>query len=176
MSKIYLDYNAASPLRDVVKKAYIHALDIYGNPSSVYQIGRDARKACEDVRGKIAFYCGVASRNIIFTSGATESNHLAIRGNHCDAILVPYDEHDCVLSACKMSGKPVFYLKLTADGYIDDASLHAAITSCKDKNLRPLLTMMKVNNETGRIKDLSTYSQTIRQMNGLVHSDAVQGS
>lgn len=174
MNKIYLDYNAASPLRDTVKQAYIHALDTYGNPSSIYQIGRDARKACEDVREKIASYCGVAARNIIFTSGATESNHLAIRGNNCDAILVPYDEHDCVLSACKMSGKSVFYLKLTADGYIDDASFHAAITSCKDNNLRPLLTMMKVNNETGRIKDLSTYSQIIRQMNGIVHSDAVQ--
>jgi cysteine desulfurase len=73
-----------------------------------------------------------------------------------------------------MSGKPVFYLKLTADGYIDDASFYAAIATCKDKNLRPFLSVMKVNNETGRIKDLSTYSQIIRQMNGLVHSDAVQ--
>ena len=174
MNKIYLDYNATSPLRPAVKQAYIEALDIFGNPSSVHSLGREARKMMEDMRQKLAFYCGVAPRNIIFTASATEANHLILRGTQCDALIIPADEHDSVLNAAVLSGKIVYSLKLTEDGEIDKNHLEAICQECQEKSLRPLISVMKVNNETGRIKDLRDIAIEIRSIGGIIHSDAVQ--
>ncbi|MEM6602979.1 MAG: cysteine desulfurase family protein [Pseudomonadota bacterium] len=171
---VYFDYNATSPLHPYVKDAYISALDIYGNPSSVHKSGREARRHIETARGKIASYCGVSERHVIFTSSATEANHLILRGNDCDALLVPNDEHDCVLAAAKASGKAIYPIALTEKGLLDEGSFDEALRNCLSKGQKPFMTAMKVNNETGIIKDLAPYAQKIRENGGVFHSDAVQ--
>lgn len=174
MQKIYLDYNATSPLHDNVRTNYIEALDNFGNPSSVHFAGREAQKILEETREKIADYCGVASRNVIFTGSATEANHLILRGTHYDALIIPEDEHDSILKASKQSNKKIFPLRLTDDGDIDAQSFELVFSECEVLGLKPLLSIMKVNNETGRIKDFSYYASRVRSLGGIVHSDCVQ--
>ena len=173
---IYLDYNATSPLRPEIKQALYDACDIVGNPSSVHYFGRDARKALEAAREKIANYCGVAARNIIFTGSATEANHMMIRGVKADVLLIPEDEHDCVLSAAQLSGKKVIPLKLLPNGDIDHQYFDHVIREVSEAGQSIFASVMKVNNETGRIKDLSYISQKVRELSGIgiFHSDAVQ--
>lgn len=171
---IYLDYNATSPMRSGIKKIFYDAFDIVGNPSSVHFFGRQARKEIENAREKIASYCGVAPRNIIFTGSATEANHLILRGSKADILLIPEDEHDCILSAAKLSGKQVIPLKLLPCGEIDISYFDKVFVDVKASGKSVLASIMKVNNETGRIKDLSYISSKIREIGGIFHSDAVQ--
>jgi len=171
---IYLDYNATSPMRPEIKKAFYDACDIMGNPSSVHFFGRQARKEVENAREKIASYCGVAARNVIFTGSATEANHLVLRGTKADILLIPEDEHDCILEAAKLSGKQVIPLKLLPCGEIDIAYFDKIFYDLQTSGKSVLASIMKVNNETGRIKDLSYISGKIREIGGILHSDAVQ--
>lgn len=174
----YLDYNATSPIRDTIKQAVCDVLDTYGNPSSVHFYGRKARSIIEDSRDKIAHYLGVLSQNIIFTANATEANHLLIRGLGCDAIITSSAEHDSVLSALThtraFKNNAVYYIKHLENGALCKESFDNIITTLQEKNQKPLLTLMKINNETGVITDLSYFSEKIRMLGGYVHSDCVQ--
>ncbi len=99
-SKItYLDYNATAPVRPQVARAVFEALQMCGNPSSIHSAGRAARKAVQTAREEIAALVGADTARVIFTSGGTEANHLAIRGARVERILVSAIEHDSVLEA-----------------------------------------------------------------------------
>jgi cysteine desulfurase len=174
----YLDYNATSPLRDNVKQAIYDILDIYGNPSSVHFYGRKARSIIENVRDKTADYLGILPQNIIFTGSATEANHLLLRGLSCDAIITSAAEHDSVLSAIThtqaFKNQAVYYIDHLPDGRLSRESFDTILQTVTQKHQKPLLSLMKVNNETGVITDLEYFSAKIRAVNGYVHSDCVQ--
>jgi cysteine desulfurase len=174
----YFDYNATSPLRDSVKSALINAIDLYGNPSSVHTQGRQARRIIEDSRDTIAYYLGVLPQNIIFTSSATEANHLALKGLAYDAIITSEAEHDSILAPVKLLhkqyNKPVYYIKHLSDGLLCYDSFNEIIQIMKQKRYKPLLSLMKVNNETGIIQELNYFSEQVHACGGYVHSDCVQ--
>lgn len=175
---VYLDYNATSPVRDTVKKAVFDIIDDYGNASSVHSVGRKARSVIENSRDIIADYLGILPQNIIFTSTATEANHLFIRGIECDAVITSCAEHDSVLRAIEKTkafdSKGIFYIEHHKDGTLSQESFDNIVLEVQKKYKKPLLTLMKVNNETGVIQDLSYFSQKMREIGGYIHSDCVQ--
>lgn len=170
----YLDYNATSPLHPNIKQSMIDAMDIFGNPSSVHSYGRKAKSILENAREKAAQYLGVLPHNIIFTGSATEANHLLFRGLECDAIITSRAEHDAVLSAIDKTNADIYYIAHKSDGALCQDSFDKIKKIVQEKHQAPLLSLMKVNNETGTIQDLSYFAEKIREIGGLVHSDAVQ--
>jgi len=177
---IYLDYQATTPTDERVVAAMLPYFNQkFGNPhSSGHAYGWEAEDAVEAARAKIANLIGAEPREIVFTSGATESNNLAIkgaahfenhRGRHIIASLV---EHKCVLETCKRledEGFDVTYLDVDENGLIDLADLEAAI---RDETL--MVSIMGVNNETGVIQPLAAIGAICREKGIYFHSDCAQ--
>jgi cysteine desulfurase len=171
----YLDHNASSPLRPEARAAMERAYGA-GNPSSVHGAGRAARKFVEDAREQLAAFMGVAPRNVIFTSGGTEANSLALRGaiegaqetgERFTRLFVSAIEHDSVLKTAAMLAERIPGLRLeiipaTADGVIDLAK-----TTLNEGRGRALVAVQAANNETGAI-------QPVEGLDGLLFVDAVQ--
>ncbi|MEX2272734.1 MAG: cysteine desulfurase family protein [Vicinamibacterales bacterium] len=177
---IYLDYHATTPVdRRVLDLMLPYFQDCFGNPaSSTHQWGWKAQEAVEEARRKIAGLIGAGTREIIFTSGATESNNLAIRG--CaeikdagrNEIVTSAIEHKSVLESCKRLetlGWKVTYLPIRSDGIVDLDAARAAIT---DRTL--LVTVMFANNEIGTVQPLPALATIAHARGAIVHSDAAQ--
>jgi cysteine desulfurase len=177
---IYLDNHATTPLDPRVLEAMLPYLtEKFGNATSKnHQFGWEAEAAVESARGQVAGAIGADVKEIIFTSGATESNNLAIKGvaeayrdkgNH---MITAITEHKAVLDSCKRLekyGYKVTYLPVKPDGLIDLDQLQKAFT---DKTI--LVTIMAANNETGVLQPLEEISKLCRERGVLFHSDAVQ--
>lgn len=179
---IYLDYHATTPVdRRVLDVMLPFFLDCFGNPaSSTHEWGWKAQEAVEESRRKIAGLVGATAREIVFTSGATESNNLAIRGctDIKDAgrneIVTSAIEHKSVLESCKRLetlGWKVTYLPIHSSGIVDLAQARAAIT---DRTL--LVSVMFANNEIGTLQPLYELAQLAHARGALVHSDAAQAA
>jgi len=177
---IYLDYNATTPLCEEARAAMLPYLERhFGNPSSVHAAGREARAAIDDARDKLAALLQAKPHELIFTSGGTESNNLAVlglarcpssRGGH---VISNKAEHHAVLNAVehleKHEGFEVTWLNVSRDGMVDLDQLASAI--------RPetrLVSIMAANNETGVIQPLAEISKICRAKGVLLHSDMVQ--
>jgi cysteine desulfurase len=177
---IYLDYNATTPLCEEARAAMLPYLERdFGNPSSVHAAGREARAAIDDARDKLAALLQAKPHELIFTSGGTESNNLAVlglarcrssRGGH---VISNKAEHHAVLNAIehleKHEGFEVTWLNVSRDGMVDLDQLASAI--------RPetrLVSIMAANNETGVIQPLAEISRICRAKGVLLHSDMVQ--
>ena len=177
---IYLDYNATTPLCDEARGAMLPYLERhFGNPSSVHAAGREARAAIDDARDKLAALLQAKPHELIFTSGGTESNNLAVlglarcrssRGGH---VISNRAEHHAVLNAVehleKHEGFEVTWLNVSQNGMVDLDQLASAI--------RPetrLVSIMAANNETGVIQPLTEISGICRAKGVLLHSDMVQ--
>jgi len=172
----YLDHNATSPLRPEAREAMERALSVTGNPSSVHAGGRAARRIVEEARELVADAMGVAPGKVIFTSGGTEANALALRGavegaletgERITRLFVSAIEHDSVRAMAAALTERVPGLRLetipaTADGVIDLAS-----TTLNEGKGRALVAVMAANNETGAIQPVET-------IDGLLFVDAVQ--
>jgi cysteine desulfurase len=180
MRRIYLDHTATTPLDDRVEAAMRPLYrEVFGNPSSVHAEGRAARSALEAARTALAVVVGCTPAEIIFTSGGTESNNLAILGAaraHRRAgrtvIITPAAEHQAVLEPCRAlggEGWEVMVLPVDPDGRVDTGRLAAALDS-----RTALVTVMHANNEVGSINDLRAISDAAHRAGALVHSDAVQ--
>lgn len=169
----YLDYNATAPLRPEARAAMLEVMDHCGNPSSTHTAGRQAKARLEADRQTIAEAVGVAPRNIIFTSGGTEANALALTGWRAKRILVSGIEHGCVLAAAERSGAKVEPVRAGQDGRIDLNHLEDLLKS-GDEPGSDLLSIMAVNNETGVIQPVVEASQLAREVGALVHCDGVQ--
>lgn len=179
---VYLDYAATTPIdsRVLAKMLpYMEQDGIYGNPaSSTHVYGWQAKEAVERARRTIAKLLCVESKEIIFTSGATESDNLAIigvaesykdKGNH---IITSSTEHKAVLDTCKFletKGFEVTYLQPEASGIISLDKLNAAI-----KSSTILISLMHVNNETGVIQDIANIGELAASYNIIFHVDAAQ--
>ena len=181
MYPIYLDYAATTPLDPRVLKSMIDGMnekDSFGNASSLHHYGRKAKAYIEEARSKIAHYLHADPTEIIFTSGATEANNLAIKGiaylyqRKGKHIVTIKTEHKAVLDACQhleKEGFSVTYLTPEVDGRIDIDKFKAAIR--KDTIL---VSVMHVNNETGVIHDLQTMSEITSSQHIFFHVDAAQ--
>jgi len=177
---IYLDNNSTTPMDPRVLESMLPFFnEQFGNAASRnHSFGWNAEKAVDDARDQVAHLIGSTSKEIIFTSGATEANNLAIKGvyemygsqgNH---VITVTTEHKAVLDACKKvekMGAEVTYLSPNEDGLINLDELEAAIT---DKTI--LITIMYGNNEIGVIQDIKAISAIAKKNNILFHTDATQ--
>ena len=122
MTSVYLDHNATAPIRPEALAAVTAALAAGGNPSSVHAAGRAARARVEQARSQVATLIGAPASTVVFTSGGTEANALAIDSavaGGCQRLLISAIEHDAVLETAKASGAAVELLPVTADGRLD---------------------------------------------------------
>ncbi len=178
---VYLDYQSTTPLDPrVMEKMLPYFTGKFGNPHSrSHSYGWESEAAIELARDQVADLIGATGKEIVFTSGATESNNIAIKGaarfnkdrkNH---IITPVTEHKCVLDSCRhleQEGFEVTYLPVQKNGLIDLAELRAAIT---EKTV--LVSVMAVNNEVGVIQPLAEIGKLCREKGVLFHTDAAQG-
>ncbi|MCI0668309.1 MAG: cysteine desulfurase [Methylococcaceae bacterium] len=174
---IYFDYNATSPLKSGVLDAMLpYYRDFYGNPSSLHRIGRIARDAVENAREQVAALAGAEPSRILFTSGGTEANNLAIRGLAESLprgrILVSPIEHPSVtelVKALARQGWPVATLGVDDRGVVREESIEAALRTdvC-------FASCMIANNETGVIQNIRGIADRLRARNIPIHCDGVQ--
>ena len=174
----YLDHNAGAPIRPEAADAAARAMAWGGNPSSPHGRGRRARQIIEEAREEVAALVHGAHENVIFTSGGTEANHLALGLAHeagLDAVLLSAIEHPSLLEAAKASGLQLYYLEPDSSGQISvDAVSHAL-----ERIGKPVfLSIMLANNETGVIAPIAEIAEKIaekiHEAGGLFHSDATQ--
>lgn len=174
----YLDYNATAPLRDEVRDAVIAALSLEGNPSSVHAEGRAARAAIEAARVKVARLVGVRAEDVIFTSGGTEANALALAAQagqawHCYLSAV---EHPSVRSGGRFYRETTTTIPVTSDGVVDLDALARELEKHRPGGWRPIVSLMTANNETGAIQPVAEASKIVHEAGGLLHTDAVQAA
>lgn len=175
--RIYLDHNATAPLRPEVRDAVVGALSLIGNPSSVHAEGRAARAAVEDARARVAALVGARPEDVIFTSGGTEANVLALAaqgGEDAWQCYVSAIEHPSVLSGGRFYPETTTVLPVTTDGVLDLGVLKDKLEKHRPGGWRPLVSLMAANNETGAIQPVSEAAQIVHDVGGVLHSDAVQ--
>jgi len=181
MGRIYLDYAATTPTHPEVAKAMLpYFTEAFGNPSSIYILGQEAKEAIEEARDKVADLIGARNEEIVFTSGGTEADNFAIkgvayanesRGNH---IITSVIEHHAVLETChflETRGFRVTYLPVDEYGLVDPENVRKAIT-----NETILISVMQANNETGTIEPIAEIGQVANEAGICFHTDAVQAA
>ncbi|MBS3983084.1 MAG: cysteine desulfurase NifS [Dethiobacter sp.] len=179
MKKIYLDHGATTQVNPDVLEVMLPFLgEFYGNPSSIHSFGRETKKALEEAREKVAAGIGAEPREIVFTSGGTESDNIAIRGvaralqkkgNH---LITSAVEHHAVLDAClalKKEGYELTVLPVDEYGMVRAKDVEAAIT---DKTI--LISIMMANNEVGTVMPVAEIGKLARERGITFHTDAVQ--
>ncbi|HEY1773179.1 MAG TPA: IscS subfamily cysteine desulfurase [Gammaproteobacteria bacterium] len=180
---IYLDYAATTPVDPEVAAKMAECLTaegLFANPASIHAPGRAARGAVEEARGQVAALVGAEPAEIVFTSGATESDNLAIKGaarfrqHKGRHIVTSRIEHKAVLDACKhleKEGFEVTWLKPDGDGLIQPTAVQAALR--KDTTL---VSLMHANNELGVLNDIATIGKLVRGHGAVFHVDAAQSA
>jgi len=179
MKRIYLDYAATTPTHPEAVKAMLPYFgDAFGNPSSIYSYGQEAKGAIEEAREKVAALIGARDEEIVYTSGGTEADNFALkgaafanesRGNH---IITSSIEHHAVIETCKFlerRGFSVTYLPVDEHGLIDSDDVRRAIT---DKTI--LISVMHANNEMGTIEPIAEIGKIAKEAGVYFHTDAVQ--
>ncbi len=177
--KVYLDYSATTPMKkEVVDAMMPYFSEKFGNPSSIYSFGREAKKALDISRDTIAKAIGADSKELFFTSGGSEADNWAIKGvafanrNKGNHIITSKIEHHAVLHVCEYlekQGFEVTYLDVDQYGMIDLKQLEEAIT---DKTI--LISIMFVNNEIGTIQPIKEIGKIAKEKGVYFHTDAVQ--
>lgn len=176
---IYLDHNASTPLAPEARAAMLPALDeLFGNPSSIHEAGRLARNALDEARRQVAALVNVHARQVIFTSGGTEANNLALKGVARRAgagrILVSSIEHSAVLGPARdlaAAGFIVEEIPVNPKGVI----LPGAVEARLGKDV-VLVSVMLANNETGVLQDIAEISRRVRDSGAIMHTDAAQAA
>jgi len=177
MRRVYFDNNATSPLLPEVFEAMRpYFFEKFGNASSIHQQGQQARAAVEDAREQVAKLLGARESEIVFTSGGTEGDNLAIFGmvSAGDHIVTSTIEHHAVLNACKrleQMGCTVTYVPVDRNGVVKIDELRAAI-----RKETKLISVMMANNETGALQPLEEIGKIAAEHEVYFHSDAVQAA
>ncbi|MCJ7817192.1 MAG: cysteine desulfurase NifS [Candidatus Aenigmarchaeota archaeon] len=175
MKRIYLDHAATTPVaKEVLLAMQPFFSERYGNASSLYTLGREAKEAIEDSRAKSAKVINAEPHEIIFTSGGSESDNMVLRGipKAGDHIITSAFEHHAVLHTCQAlekEGVKVTYLPVTKEGFVRPEDVKKAIT----KNTK-LVSIMHANNEIGTIQPIAEIGRICRDSGVLFHTDAVQ--
>lgn len=175
--RVYLDWNATTPLRNEAREAMAAAWDLCGNPSSVHAEGRQARKLVEDARAIVAGAVGAVPRNVVFTSGGTEANALALesglrRGSSpgVERLVVSAIEHASVLAGGRFAAQAISTVGVTRAGRLDLEHLRAAL----EGKPPALVSVMLANNETGAVQPVAEAAEIVHAAGGLLHVDAIQ--
>jgi len=179
MKPIYLDYNATTPIDPEVAEAMRPYLgEVFGNPSSAHAYGAEARRAVEAARAQVADLLGCNPDEVIFTSGGTESNNLAIKGaalaryDRGDHVVTSAIEHPAVAEVCRWlegQGFRITWVPVDGDGLVDPKEVERAVTS-----RTTLITIMHANNEVGTLQPPGEIAAMARDRGVLVHTDAAQ--
>ena len=179
MKRIYLDYAATTPTCPEVAKAMLpYFTEVFGNPSSIYSYGQEAKGAIEEARIQVAELIGTRDEEIVFTSGGTEADNFAIKGvafankNKRDHVIISSIEHHAVIETCKFLEKRGFnvtYLPVDEYGLVDPGDVKKAIT-----NKTILISVMHANNEIGTIEPIDEIGKIAKDAGIYFHTDAVQ--
>lgn len=175
--RVYLDWNATTPLRPEARAAMLAAMDTLGNPSSVHAEGRQTRRLVETARAAVAAAVGAEPRQVVFTSGGTEANVTALvpgqsrkGGAPVKRLIVSAVEHPSVMAGGRFPVEAVAVLPVDGEGVVDLARLAAMLA----EGPPALVSVMLANNETGVLQPIAEISQAIHEVQGLMHVDAVQ--
>ncbi len=175
--RVYLDWNATTPLRPEARQAMAAAWEVAGNPSSVHAEGRQARRLVEDARAAVATAVGGRAADVVFTSGGTEANALALTpglrrgaGEPVCRLLVSAIEHPSVLSGGRFSPEAIGAIRVTRSGLIDLDHLRRLLAGGPPA----LVSVMLANNETGALQPVGEVADIVHEAGGLLHVDAIQ--
>jgi cysteine desulfurase len=175
--RVYLDWNATTPLRPEARAAMAAAWDFCGNPSSVHAEGRQARRLVEEARAAVAAAVGALPRNVVFTSGGTEANALALTpglrrgsGLPVERLLVSAIEHTSVLAGGRFPTEAIGTIGVTSAGLLDLVRLRAKL----EGGPPALVSVMLANNETGAVQPVAEAAEIVHAAGGLLHVDAIQ--
>jgi cysteine desulfurase len=174
--RIYLDWNATTPLRTEARAAMLTAFDAPGNPSSVHAEGRRARRLLEDARQAVAQAVGAVSRNVVFTSGGTEANVLALSpvlrapAGQVGRLLISAVEHPSVLAGGQFPRDRITVVPVSPSGVIELAQLRTLLA----EGPPALVSVMAANNETGALQPIFEVADIVHAAGGLLHVDAIQ--
>jgi cysteine desulfurase len=171
--RVYFDHNAIAPLLPEVIAAMGEALAAAGNPSSVHAEGRAARRRVEAARRSVAALVNAAPTDVIFTSGGTEANALAMFGPRPKTIIASAVEHDAVRSAAHSWGADVRLIRVYRNGALDLAHLESLL---QESGPGALVAVMLANNETGVLFPVAEVAARAKAHGALVHCDAVQAA
>jgi len=175
---IYLDHAAATPMHpEALNRMLAYMTELYGNPSSIHSFGREALAAVTEARESIGAALNVSGRRIVFTSGGTESDNLAILGlavrkHNRGHVITAQTEHHAVLHACKRLeelGVEVTYLPVDETGRVNPADVRRELRADTF-----LITIMLANNETGTLQPIQEIGGIAREAGAVFHVDAVQ--
>jgi cysteine desulfurase len=180
--RVYLDWNATAPLHDEARAAMTSAFGLVGNPSSIHGEGRQARHLVEQARTQVASLVGAEPRDVTFTSAGTEANVLAltpaieISGAKPprDRLLMSAIEHPSVQLGHRFPTSQVEQVSVTTDGVIDLSALRTRLAELGTQGVRPLVSIMHGNNETGVVQPIAEAAAIVHAAGGLLHVDAVQ--
>jgi cysteine desulfurase len=173
--RVYLDWNATTPLRPEARAAMVAALDVGGNPSSIHSEGRAARRTVEDARAAVAAATGADARNVVFTSGGTEANMLALTpglrrgGEPMQRLIISAIEHASVLAGGRFPRERIEIAPVNSSGTVDLDALRQLLRDGPPA----LVSIMLANNETGAIQPIPGVADIVHEAGGLLHVDAV---
>lgn len=185
MRRVYLDHNATTPLHPEVQEAIKTSLDLYGNPSSFHQFGREARKKVEEARQNIASFINASPDEIFFVGSGSEANNTVLSIVPCERtdcachvktahkVLTTKIEHPCILESAKClkrKGSAVIFLDVDKYGKVNEEQLQQYL--CDEDS--GLVSIMMANNEIGTIQNIKKLSQMAHRTGALFHTDAVQ--
>ena len=175
--RVYLDWNATTPLRPEAREAMAAAWDFCGNPSSVHAEGRQARRLVEEARAAVAGAVGALPRNVVFTSGGTEANALALTpglrrgsGLPVERLLVSAIEHASVLAGGRFPAEAISMIGVTSAGLLHLDHLRTKL----EAGPPALASVMLANNETGAVQPVAQVAEIVHAAGGLLHVDAIQ--
>lgn len=173
--RIYLDWNATAPLRPEARAAMAAALEQYGNPSSIHEEGRAARRLVEHARAAVAAAVGAEPANVVFTSGGTEANALALGPGFTGLapftrLVVSAIEHPSVLAGGRFAADQISQAPVRETGIVDLDALARILADGPPA----LVSVMLANNETGAIQPISEVAHLVHAKGALLHVDAVQ--
>ncbi|TFG77642.1 MAG: cysteine desulfurase [Thermodesulfobacteriales bacterium] len=182
MKNIYLDYNATTPIDPrVLEEMMPYLTEYYGNPSSIHSFGRKGKEALDKAREQVSLLISANPKEIIFTSGGSESANFAIKStalkglsDNKNHLITTKVEHECVLESfmfLERQGFEVTYLDVDSDGLIDLDELRDSI-----KDNTALVSCMYANNETGVIFPVEKIAEIVKERGSLFHTDAVQAA
>ncbi len=163
---VYLDHNATAPLRPAAREAMVAAMDLVGNASSVHGHGRAARQLLEAARRDVAALVGAPAAQVIFTSGATEANNLALAAAGGGPVAVSAVEHESIIGA----GQDFAVLAVDGDGVVDGDAMERTLATAAPA----LVSVMAANNETGVVQPIGELAARAKATGALFHSDMVQ--
>ncbi|MCC7496109.1 MAG: cysteine desulfurase, partial [Bryobacterales bacterium] len=179
VNRFYFDHNATTPVSSEVLAGHIEALrEVYGNASSIHHNGQQAKQALEEARRRVAAAIGADPREIVFLSGGTEADNLAILGvvrastKPRKHVLTSAIEHPAVMNTCaqlEQEGVEVTYIPVASSGVIDPDDVRRAL-----REDTVLVSLMHANNETGTVQPVEAVGRITREAGVVFHSDGVQ--